>query len=283
MRDTKPGCHRKEGVFEAGRVKCNAGPAMPSSLYEIELVVLPEQEGQPRVETARLRLLGESEHDGASLLAVPSGEARSAVDEACEFLLAELGEGCGRADEILTRARRLGYSEPTLRRARQKLGIQTSKEGFEGHWRWCIPKASPPLTPSQVTPSTPSPNHADSPPHKSTKVSVSEDDAFDPVQADLDHYRAILARPLLPGDDGYQPWLYERFDRELLTAGEWRQLDRAHRRIVSAVSNTEADLVSAPSAAERLGNPDAVLTHGPTSRSSAGAGAGSTRSCAAAR
>jgi hypothetical protein len=70
-------------------------------------------------------------------------------------------------------------------------------------------------------------------PRESTKASVSDGDAFDPVQVDLNHYRAVLARPLLPGDDGYQAWLYERFEREMLTPGEWTQLDRAHRLIVS--------------------------------------------------
>ncbi len=56
------------------------------------------------------------------------------------------------------------------------------------------------------------------------------------VQAELDYYRAALARPPIVGDDGYLPWLYERFKDELLTPGEWRQLDRAHRLIVARLA-----------------------------------------------
>ena len=170
-------------------VKSNVGPEMPSLLYEIEPMVLPEREGQARVETARLVLIGVSDHDGASLLSINSGEARSAIDEACDFLRAELDEGCDRADEILRRGRRLGHSEPTLRRARKKLGIETSKEGFEGHWKWCLPKASSSLTPSYLTPSQKSHNHAGLRPAEDAKASLSTTDAFECIVCDREYER----------------------------------------------------------------------------------------------
>lgn len=54
----------------------------------------------------------------------------------------------------------------------------------------------------------------------------------DPVQADPDYYRTVLVRPPLVGDDGYLPWLFERFGRELLTGREWQRFSRAHELLV---------------------------------------------------
>jgi hypothetical protein len=73
-------------------VKCNDGPEMPSLLYEIEPIVLPAAAEQPEVDTSRLALLGESPHSGRALLAsaAASEEDRSALDEATDFLRAEL-------------------------------------------------------------------------------------------------------------------------------------------------------------------------------------------------
>ena len=41
-------------------IKCNVGPEMPSLSYEIEPIILAEKNDEPRVETSRIRLLGES-------------------------------------------------------------------------------------------------------------------------------------------------------------------------------------------------------------------------------
>jgi hypothetical protein len=72
-------------------------------------------------------------------------EERSAGDEAAEFLEAELGDG-GRhlAADVLREARKIGISEPTLRRARKRLGVLTEKVGFGRGWEWCLAKASTP-------------------------------------------------------------------------------------------------------------------------------------------
>jgi hypothetical protein len=138
-------------------VKCNVGPLAPSLLYRVAPIVLPATVEEPQMETGRLELLGESKHNGRELLSVPSEEERGAIDEAEEFLRGELpADGTRRlAEEVLKAARKLGISEPTLRRARKRLGVETKKGGLRPGWEWSLetdsPKASSPLTPSEAS------------------------------------------------------------------------------------------------------------------------------------
>ena len=149
-------------------VKSNDGPEMPSLLYEIEPIQLPASDNGPDLQTSRLELLGESPHSGKALLASASTseEEHLARNEAEEFLLAELGDNeRHQAGPLIKAARQLGFSEATLRRARQSLGVETEKTGFgdTGAWQWRLPaKASPEtskpaflhkaVTPQRLTP-----------------------------------------------------------------------------------------------------------------------------------
>jgi hypothetical protein len=102
------------------------------------------------VETSRLELIGESPHNGRALLATANDEERSALDEAQEFLEAELDDGARHpAGDVLKAARRIGISEPTLRRARRRLGVETEKTGFgpDGAWEWWLPAKASSETP----------------------------------------------------------------------------------------------------------------------------------------
>jgi hypothetical protein len=124
-------------------IKCNVAPLAPSLLYQVAPILLPAGDGNPETETSRLELLGESAHNGRSLLAAVNEEERSAVDEAIAYLEAELGDGARHlAADLLRDARKIGISEPTLRRARKRLGILTEKAGLRGGWEWWLPKAS---------------------------------------------------------------------------------------------------------------------------------------------
>jgi hypothetical protein len=123
-------------------VKSNDGPEMPSLLYEIEPILLPASGEEPEVETSRLALLGESPHSGRALLACASEEERSAIDDATEFLLGELGDGQRHpAEELFKTARKVGISDRTLQRARKASGAKTEKAAFGGGWEWWLPKA----------------------------------------------------------------------------------------------------------------------------------------------
>jgi hypothetical protein len=111
----------------------------PSLRFGIESIVLPATESEPDVETARLTELGESAHRGEALLATRGDpEERSAVDEAALWLEDLL---CGlpvAATEVQAAARKYGISEKTLRRAKNKLGVQSTKAAFGGGWEWSL-------------------------------------------------------------------------------------------------------------------------------------------------
>jgi hypothetical protein len=124
-------------------IKCNVGPEAASLLYTVKPIVLPAVDEQPEVETSRLELLGESSHSGQALLAgVVSEEERSEFEEACHFLLEELGDGQQRhpAVELYRDARKLGIDDRKLRRARKRIGAKTEKAGFGRGWEWWLPQ-----------------------------------------------------------------------------------------------------------------------------------------------
>jgi hypothetical protein len=122
-------------------IKCNVAPLAPSLVYAIRPIVLPATANDPQVETSRLELIGESPHNGRSLLAVASDGERLAGDEAKDFLRAELAGGPRMAGDLLKEARKVGISERTLQRARSDLGIKSEKAGFGEGWEWSLPKA----------------------------------------------------------------------------------------------------------------------------------------------
>jgi AAA domain len=120
-------------------IKSNLGTPAPSLLYAIEPVTLP---GQDAIPTAGMQLLGESMYTGMDLL-LPTATTgrRSALAEAVEFLEDELGEGFKPAEELLQLARANAISEPTLKRAKKRLGIVSEKLAFDRGWAWALPAA----------------------------------------------------------------------------------------------------------------------------------------------
>jgi hypothetical protein len=129
--------------------KSNIAPLQPSRLLTVEPVHLPADNLEPAVDTARIIDVGESPHAASALLAA-AGDDKSAVDEAADFLLVELGDGLAMASkEILAAARRAGVSERTLRRASDRLGVVKERVGFgaDGQWVWRIDGQTRPTTP----------------------------------------------------------------------------------------------------------------------------------------
>jgi hypothetical protein len=49
-----------------------------------------------------------------------------------------LANGAMPQAEIIDRAEAEGFSERTLRRARKNLGIQPTKDGYQGPWIWAL-------------------------------------------------------------------------------------------------------------------------------------------------
>jgi AAA domain len=118
-------------------IKCNVAPLAASLVYAVKPILLPATDTDPEVETSRLELVGESPHNGRALLEVASGEERSALDEAIDFLKAELEDGERyHAGDLFKEARKLGIADRTLKRARKRLGAETEKTGFGRTGAW---------------------------------------------------------------------------------------------------------------------------------------------------
>jgi hypothetical protein len=66
-------------------------------------------------------------------------EGRTALEEAMEFLVDELASGLKLTTEVAREAKRAGISEPTLRRARTRLGVKARRNGFSGVWSLELP------------------------------------------------------------------------------------------------------------------------------------------------
>ena len=68
-----------------------------------------------------------------------NGQARTDKAEAIEFLSDLLASGPMPAKDVKREAIEASISAKSLRSARESLGIQPQKSGFEGGWVWSIP------------------------------------------------------------------------------------------------------------------------------------------------
>lgn len=129
--------------------KCNVGPEMASLLLEIERVQLTEE-----IETSRLRFLGECEASTTELLGAADEDQRTELDEACDWLAGELEGGKRKSEEVSRGARAVGISEPTLRRARKRLKVRSTREGFgeQGVWYVQLPEGDEDPLPHRCSP-----------------------------------------------------------------------------------------------------------------------------------
>lgn len=120
--------------------KSNVGPLQPSRRLIIEPTTLEATSIEPEVTTARIVDAGESAH-GASHLLANSGEDRTAIEEAVEFLRVELADDVMTSKAVQAAARDAQITERTLRRAAERVGVVKEKTGYgrEGAWHWRLP------------------------------------------------------------------------------------------------------------------------------------------------
>jgi AAA domain len=131
--------------------KCNVGPLQSSRLLRVEEVLLPADNLEPEVTTARIVDVGESPHSAETLLAA-GGDDEGAGSDAAAFLLAELADGVTvEAKTMLKRAADAGISERTLKRAKKRVGVESRRAGFggEGGWTWTLKDATPYVPPTR--------------------------------------------------------------------------------------------------------------------------------------
>lgn len=134
-------------------VKSNLGPEPPSLAFRVE------DDGHG---VARIAWAGKSPHCANALSALPDDdEARSALDEAVEILREALRNGSKPVREVEHLAREAGVELRTLRRARRRLGVRSSPDGFGGPRLLSLPDSQPSgvdQTPISVVSDDPSQN-----------------------------------------------------------------------------------------------------------------------------
>jgi RecA-family ATPase len=114
-------------------VKNNLAPFQPSISFHIVNDVANK--------AGRIEWLGESQLSADDLLQVPIGEDKSALDEAKDFLKAELADGAKSAKAILANAKECGIASRTLDRAKAELKVKSkpSQSKFGSGWNWHLP------------------------------------------------------------------------------------------------------------------------------------------------
>jgi KaiC/GvpD/RAD55 family RecA-like ATPase len=118
------------------QVKNNLAAPAPSLLFQIEETLISS--GEESVPAAVLRLLGESPHGGFDLLGARV-ETRSALEEAAEFLRLTLADGARPAAEVSEAALQARIAPRTLKRAKERLGVESTKPDYSAGWVWALP------------------------------------------------------------------------------------------------------------------------------------------------
>jgi putative DNA primase/helicase len=134
------------------RAKSNIGPdggGFHYSLDQVELCDRPDIRGScvvwgGPVEGEARALLSEAEVE-------PDADTRSMTDEASDWLRQQLTAGAIPADEAIREARKLGFTDKAIRKARERLGVKPHKAGMRGGWEWALPgDAKMPPTPEDA-------------------------------------------------------------------------------------------------------------------------------------
>jgi len=114
-------------------VKNNLAPFKPSIVFQIV--------NDPTNKAGKIEWLGESQLSADELLAIPSDEDKSAIDQAKDFLISELANGDKSAKAILANARECGIAQRTLERAKASLKVESKpgQSALGSGWNWHLP------------------------------------------------------------------------------------------------------------------------------------------------
>lgn len=121
------------------RSKNNLGPDTGGFEYHLEQREVPNHPGMvASCVTWGAAIDGNARDVLADAEAVPDDD-RTGTDEAVDFLRDALQHGSVPSADVILNAKRLGFSDKCLRRARERLHVQTKKVGFQGKWSWFLP------------------------------------------------------------------------------------------------------------------------------------------------
>jgi hypothetical protein len=122
-------------------VKNNLGPLAASCGYYIEEIYVENDEGES-IKTTRIEWDEAPVTMSASeALRNANGAPRPKLERAKELLREQLAAGPMEATEIVATAKACGIGERTLRDAKDKLGVQSRRIGFQGGYEWQLAAA----------------------------------------------------------------------------------------------------------------------------------------------
>jgi hypothetical protein len=190
-----------------GVPKSNLGRTdLPTLMFEIGGVTVAETDEGP-VRTGQLMWTGETDRTLHDVLQGVEGQSKhqSAVGNAAKWLevyLAEQGGGAERS-AIETAGKTAGHSIDAIKRARNKIGVQTTSHGFPRRTYWTLPpNESRPGRPSQSEQSCPDHNAALTAPTAPTATTTSTPTlhptgliGVDPAQSEQWAQSAVSAEP----------------------------------------------------------------------------------------
>lgn len=143
-----------------GQEKNNLGrDDLPTLTFRIESAHVADTPEGP-VTTARVAWQGESSQSiSEALQSAGEGEARSATNEAGEWLLDYLSSQGGEADsaDIKREGAKRGHSQDALKRARTRLKVKSESYGFPRQTKWVLPSpfSQSEQAPGETAPTTP--------------------------------------------------------------------------------------------------------------------------------
>jgi putative DNA primase/helicase len=221
---------RDPGDLEGnGRVlvhdKCNVGPQAPSLVYALEPILISAVDGDPEVETSRLRLIGESEHTSGDVLERRGDDEHvTAIDEATAFLLEELGSEEVAAKTVISTAKQIGIAEKTLRRAANELRVKKAKTGFDGSWVWSLPDRKV--------------GHLRRDGHLghlrgAMRDAGSLDVPFEPEGGHNNDGHLRADRIPVPGDVDFADWIDDKLQNGRVTEAEWLERRKQHAGVAT--------------------------------------------------
>ena len=125
------------------RSKSNIGPDSGGFRYDLEQIELSDH---PGVTATRVLWGSPIEGSARALLnraeTLPEDEGRAGPPPQQEWLITYLSSGPKTAEDVFAAADEAGFSKDQIRRAREKLGVKSEKQGFQGAWKWTLPEGT---------------------------------------------------------------------------------------------------------------------------------------------
>jgi putative DNA primase/helicase len=127
-----------EGIRYMVPVKNNIGDDRMGFTYEIQEKLISSENGE--IKTSSIKWLSKTDRRADEILNKKRKNQETVIEQVCEFMQEELLKGPKDANEVLEKARSIGFSDSTINRAKKTLNIESTKEGKI--WKWHLKESN---------------------------------------------------------------------------------------------------------------------------------------------